>query len=112
MQLSGITEGPDAASGDAVSRPLTGLPTALHIELQAPPPSVARSLRLTAGQLAMMVTVRFEDLDSGRPVALTIAVLRPDMFRLVVQTPRPPLPAEDSGNLSDSWTHAVEDWEP
>ena len=40
----------------------------------------------------MMVTVRFEDLGSGQPVALTIAVLRPDMFRLVVQTPRPPLP--------------------
>lgn len=112
MQLTGLTEGPDAASGDAASRPLTGLPTALHIELQAPPPSVARSLRLTAGQPAMMVTVRFEDLDSGRPVALTIAVLRPDMFRLVVQTPRPPLPAENTGNLSDSWTHAVEDWEP
>ncbi len=112
MQLTGITEGPDAASGDANSRPLTGLPTALHIELQAPPPSVARSLRLTAGQPAMMVTVRFEDLDSGRPVALTIAVLRPDMFRLVVQTPRPPLPAEDSGHLPNSWTHAVEDWEP
>jgi DNA-binding GntR family transcriptional regulator len=112
MQLTGITEGPDAASGDGASRPLTGLPTALHIELQAPPPSVARSLRLTAGQPAMMVTVRFEDLDSGRPVALTVAVLRPDMFRLVVQTPRPPLPPEDSGNPSNSWTHAVEDWEP
>lgn len=109
MQLTGIAEGPDAASGDANSRPLTGLPTALHIELQAPPPSVARSLRLTPGQPAMMVTVRFEDLDSGRPVALTVAVLRPDMFRLVVQTPRPPLPAEDSGHLPNSWTHAVED---
>jgi len=112
MQLTGITEGADAGSGDSGSRPLTGLPTALHIELQAPPPSVARSLRLTAGQPATMITVRFEDLDSGRPVALTIAVLRPDMFRVVVQTPRPPLPAEITGNLSGSWAHAVEDWEP
>ena len=114
MQLTGITGGPDAGSDDADGRPVTGLPTALHIELQAPPPSVARTLRLTAGQPAMMVTVRFEDLGSGRPVALTIAVLRPDMFRLVVQTPRPPLLAnsEYAGNLSDSWTHAVEDWEP
>jgi DNA-binding GntR family transcriptional regulator len=113
MQLTGITtEAPADGSGDPGRRPLTGLPTALHIELQAPPPSVARSLRLTAGQPAMMITVRFEDLDSGRPVALTIAVLRPDMFRVVVQTPRPPLPAENTGNLSGSWTHAVEDWEP
>src|SRR5215472_18489457 len=104
MQLTGITtDGPDDGSGTPHRRPLTGLPTALHIELQAPPPSVARSLRLTAGQPAMMITVRFEDLDSGRPVALTIAVLRPDMFRVVVQTPRPPLPSENTGNLSGSW---------
>jgi DNA-binding GntR family transcriptional regulator len=114
MQLSGIAAGLDAASADGDSQPVTGLPTALQIELQAPPPSVARTLRLSAGQPAMMVTVRFEDLDSGRPVALTVAVLRPDMFRLVVQTPAPPLPAEagNAANLPDSWTHAVEDWEP
>jgi DNA-binding GntR family transcriptional regulator len=112
MHLTGITDEPGAGSGDGDGRPLTGLPTALQIEMQAPPPSVARSLRLTAGQPAMMVTVRFEDLDSGRPVALTIAVLRPDMFRVVVQTPRPPLPAGNAGNLSGSWAHAVEDWEP
>jgi DNA-binding GntR family transcriptional regulator len=112
VQLTGIAEGPDAGAGGTGSRPLTGVPTALHIELQTPPPSVARSLRLTAGQPAMMITIRFEDLDSGRPVALTIAVLRPDMFRVVVQTPRPPLPAENSGNLSGSWAHAAEGWEP
>jgi DNA-binding GntR family transcriptional regulator len=110
LQLTGINEpGTDDAQG---GRPLSGSPTALHIELQAPPPSVARSLRLTAGQPAMMVTVRFDDPDSGRPVALTIAVLRPDMFRVVVQTPRPPLPDQSSDGSSGSWTHAVEDWEP
>ena len=91
---------------------LAGSPAALHIELQAPPPSVARSLRLTAGQPAMMVTVRFDDERTGRTVALSIAVLRPDMFRVVVQSPHPPLPDGDAGNLSASWTHAVEDWEP
>ena len=91
---------------------LSGSPAALHIELQAPPPSVARSLRLTAGQPAMMVTVRFDDERTQRPVALTIAVLRPDMFRVVVQSARPPLPDGDADNLSGSWTHAVEDWEP
>ena len=79
--------------------------------MQAPPLSVARSLRLTAGQPAIMVTVRFDELDTGRPVALTIAVLRPDMFRVVVETPRPPLPDGSSGNLSGSWAHAAEDWE-
>jgi DNA-binding GntR family transcriptional regulator len=89
-----------------------GAPSALHIELQAPPPAVARSLRLTAGQPAIMVTVRFDDPESDRPVALTIAVLRPEMFRVVVQSPRPPLPDGNEGNLSGSWTHALEDWEP
>ena len=105
------TTGPGSASGSAVPR-LTGTPAALHIEMQAPPPSVARSLRLTPGQPAVMVTVRFDDTDSGRPVALSVAVLRPDMFRVVVQTEQPPLPDETAGNPSGSWTHAVDSWEP
>jgi DNA-binding GntR family transcriptional regulator len=112
LQLAGVADELGVAGGDPDSRAVAGSPTALHIELQAPPPSVARSLRLTAGQPAIMVTVRFDELDTGRPVALTIAVLRPDMFRVVVQTPRPPLPDGAAGNLSGSWTHAVEDWEP
>jgi hypothetical protein len=45
-------------------------------------------------------------------VALTIAVLRPDLFRVVVQTPALPLPDGNTGSLSGSWTHALEDWEP
>jgi DNA-binding GntR family transcriptional regulator len=85
--------------------------TALHIEMQAPPPSVARSLRLTSGQSAMLVTVRFDAPDTGRPAALTITVLRPEMFRVVLQTPSPPLPDGDTGNLSGSWTHAIEGFE-
>ena len=89
--------------------------TALAIEFQAPPPSVARSLRLTAGQPAMIVTVRFDDLDSGRPVALTIGVLRPDMFRVVLQTPMPPLPAPPSDgdpvSSSGSTAHVAESWD-
>ena len=110
LQLTGATDEPGVAD-DPQATQVAGSPTALHIELQAPPPSVARSLRLTAGQPAIMVTVRFDEMDTGRPVALTIAVLRPDMFRVVVQTPRPPLPDGVSGNLSGSWAHAAEDWE-
>ena len=111
LQLTGIADDSAVEEGEQVSESPTGSPAALHIELQAPPPSVARSLRLTAGQPAMMVTVRFDDMAAGRPVALTIAVLRPDMFRVVVQTPQPPLPDGNAGTLSGSWTHAVEDWE-
>jgi hypothetical protein len=89
-----------------------GKPAALHIEMQLPPPSVARSLRLTAGQPAAMVTVRFDDPATGRPAALTVAVLRPDLFRIVVQTAEAPLPDGREGSLPGAWTHAVEDWEP
>jgi hypothetical protein len=108
LQLTGVAEEPDAGDRDQGGQMSAGVPAAVQIELQAPPPAVARSLRLTAGQPAIMVTVRFDELDTGRPVALTVAVLRPDMFRVVVQTPQP----DGTSNLSGSWTHAVEDWEP
>ncbi len=108
--------GPPVVSGPPLAAragpPPVAAATALHIEMQAPPPSVARSLRLTAGQPAMIVTVRFSVPDAGRPAALTIAVLRPEMFRVVLQTPLPPLRETDTGNLSGSWTHAIGGWEP
>jgi len=102
---------PLSLSGQAPSQPLVGSPTALHIEQQAPPPSVARSLRLSAGQPALMITVRFAEPESDRPVALTIAVLRPDMFRLIVQTPQPPLPATGAGGSGAPWAHTAEGWD-
>jgi DNA-binding GntR family transcriptional regulator len=64
-----------------------GQPVALHLEMQPPPSSVARGLRLRAGQPAAMVTVRFDDPVAGGPVALTVAALRPDLFRIVIDTP-------------------------
>jgi DNA-binding GntR family transcriptional regulator len=112
---------PDPEHGELV--PL-GEPRAVHVEMQPPPPSVARSLRLSAGQPAALVTVRFDDPDEGRPVALTIAVFRPDLFRIVVESGgqlvadggarRAGEPSEPSrkGTFSAAWTHAVEDWGP
>jgi DNA-binding GntR family transcriptional regulator len=102
---------PRPLAGQAPSQPLVGSPTALHIEQQAPPPSVARSLRLSAGQPALMITVRFAEPESDRPVALTIAVLRPDMFRLIVQTPQPPLPVSEAGGSAAPWAHTAEGWD-
>jgi DNA-binding GntR family transcriptional regulator len=107
-----VTDGePRPVAGPATGQPLVGSPTALHIEQQAPPPSVARSLRLSAGQPALMVTVRFADPESDRPVALTIAVLRPDTFRLIVQTPEAPLPGSDAGSAPVHWAHTAEGWD-
>jgi DNA-binding GntR family transcriptional regulator len=102
--------GPGASGQDRPA--LVGRPQALHIEMQPPPPAVARSLRLPAGQPATIVTVRFDDPADGRPVALTVAVLRSDLFRVVLQAPQVPLANGDEGSFSGAWTHAVEDWEP
>jgi DNA-binding GntR family transcriptional regulator len=112
--------GPDLSAADPPPDHLTLLPLAfpeppapqaLHIEMQPPPPAVARSLRLAAGQPATIVTVRFDDVAAARPVALTVAVLRSDLFRVVVQSPQRPLTdaAAESGSYSGAWTHVVED---
>ena len=64
----------------------------------APPqPSVARSLRLVPGQSAVSVTIRFDDQATGAPVGLTVVVLKPEQFRVVVQTGGPLSPGEDLG---------------
>jgi DNA-binding GntR family transcriptional regulator len=100
---------PDPERGDLAP---VGEPRAVHVEMLPPPPSVARSLRLSAGQPAALVTVRFDDPEAGRPVALTIAVLRPDLFRIVVESGENPLGDSEVRSFSGAWTHAVEDWEP
>ena len=115
---------PDPDHGGLVP---VGEPRAVHVEMQPPPPSVARSLRLSAGQPAALVTVRFDDADEDRPVALSIAVFRPDLFRIVVESGgqlladggasrtvervEPSVPGGE-GTFSAAWTHSVEDWEP
>jgi DNA-binding GntR family transcriptional regulator len=78
-------------------------PAGLYVELQPPAPSVARSLRLPAGQPAVNVTVRY-DSEEGCPAALANAVLRPDLFRVVVESPQAPHPASLlAGEPGDGW---------
>ena len=83
---------------------------ALQIELAPPPPSVARSLRLAAGEPVAMVTVSFEDPAAHRPVAITTAMLRPDLFRIVIQAAAGP--DGRAGGFASVWTHAATGWEP
>jgi len=54
------------------------------VQMQLPPYSLTRKLRLAAGQLAVLLTVLSGDGEEGHPAALTSAVLRPDMFRVTV----------------------------
>ena len=58
-------------------------PTAVDVELVPPQPSVARSLRLPPGQPAVTVTVRFS--DAGNTAALTVVIMKPDLFRVAVE---------------------------
>jgi hypothetical protein len=83
------------ADGQALGRPVLGVPAALHMEMQPPPSSIARGLRLGAGQPAAMITVRFDNEASGRAVALTVAALRADMFRIVVDWPADTAPVRN-----------------
>jgi len=57
----------------------------VDLELSPPQPSVARSLRLIPGQSAFSVTIRFDDHATGDPVALTVVILKPDQFRVVIE---------------------------
>ena len=87
-------------SGPAAS-PSAGLgagwrPVALCVEIKLPAPSVTRTLRLGPGEPAIAVTVSFTGPGSGLPVAVTAAVFRPDLFRIVVESPDSGPPAAGS----------------
>lgn len=79
-----------------------GAPAALHVEMQPPASAVARALRLRSGQPAAMVTVRYDDPTSKRPLALTVAALRSDLFRIVVDSPA------YHGSAADGWIGTVD----
>jgi UTRA domain len=101
---------PDASASDRPPPAVTGRARAVQIELAPPPPSVSRSLRLSAGELVATVTVSFEDPATHRPVAITTAMLRPDLFRIVIQATAAPDGRTDG--FASVWTHATAGWEP
>ena len=79
------------ARGGASQEPETSLaagrPAALNVELRPPQPSIARGLHLAPGQSAITVTIRFD--AAAAPVALTVVMLRPDFFKVSVETAAP-----------------------
>ena len=81
---------------------------ALQIEMGLPPPSAARTLRLSAGEPVATVTVSFAVPATGVPIALTMAMLRPELFRIVVEA----APGEGADVLASAWTHTADGWEP
>jgi hypothetical protein len=76
---------PEIASFGAVLS--SELPAAaVSVEMSPPQPAVARSLRLSPGQPVITVTVRFDDPGTGSPAALTVVMLKPELFRVAVDT--------------------------
>jgi DNA-binding GntR family transcriptional regulator len=59
---------------------------AVSVELSPPQPAVARSLRLSPGQPVITVTVRFDDPATGSPAGLTVVMLKPELFRVAIDT--------------------------
>jgi DNA-binding GntR family transcriptional regulator len=90
--------GEDTEPGQEEDRPvsslgsvLNGLPAAaVSVEMSPPQPSVARSLRLSPGQPVITVTVRFDDAATGKPTGLTVVMLRPELFRVAIDTTEAP----------------------
>jgi DNA-binding GntR family transcriptional regulator len=91
-----VTEALSAAEAGTFEETLQFLPdgaitagsayaAAVDLELSPPQPSVARSLRLVPGQSAISVTIRFDDEQSRSPVGLSVVVLKPDHFRVVIE---------------------------
>jgi Bacterial regulatory proteins, gntR family/UTRA domain len=87
-------------------------PGAVQLEMGLPPPSAARTLRLAAGEPVATLTVSFTDPASGSPVALTMAMLRPELFRVVVEAVSASVPGGRIDGLASAWTHAGDGWEP
>jgi DNA-binding GntR family transcriptional regulator len=87
-------------------------PGAVQIETGLPPPSAARTLRLAAGEPVATVTVSFAVPATGAPAALTMTMLRPELFRIVVGAARERRAAEGAGALASAWTHTGDGWEP
>lgn len=76
------------------------VPAAVHVEIQPPTRAGATYLDLKPGSPAITVAVRFDDRARARPAALTIATLRADTFRVVLDSSAPGIPPLDGTPLS------------
>lgn len=56
----------------------------VQLEMQQPPAGVAGLIHLPPGEKAIMITARVDERAAGGPAALTVAILRPDRFRVTI----------------------------
>jgi DNA-binding GntR family transcriptional regulator len=80
-------ESPADAGSSSFGSVLTGMSAAaVSVEMSPPQPAVARSLRLSPGQPVITVTVRFADSTTGTASGLTMVMLKPELFRVEIET--------------------------
>ncbi|MGH3177590.1 MAG: UTRA domain-containing protein, partial [Streptosporangiaceae bacterium] len=92
--LSDPLAGQDTEPGQAADQKLPSLGAVLNavpaaavsVEMSPPQPSIARSLRLSPGLPVIMVTIRFDDPATGEPAGLTVVMLKPELFRVSVDS--------------------------
>lgn len=89
--------------GEGAHSPGPLVARAVSVEMLPPPPSVARTLRLPAGAPTTLITVRFDDITTGTPAAVTIVVLHPELFRIALEW------SDGSKDDLGSWAPALED---
>jgi DNA-binding GntR family transcriptional regulator len=96
---AGDTEPGDEADQEfSFGSVLTPLPAAaVSVEMVPPQPSIARSLRLAPGQPVITVTVRFDDTATGEPAGLTVVMLKPELFRIAIDTTEAPAGTPSAG---------------
>ncbi|HET9082365.1 MAG TPA: hypothetical protein VFO01_17860 [Trebonia sp.] len=96
--------GEAANRGESQPQGPSSRPEAVSVQLSLPPVSVSRRLRLRPGQLAILVTVLTGTESATGPAALTVTVLRPDMFSVNLVTAAPPV--SGAAAPDDSWSLA------
>jgi DNA-binding GntR family transcriptional regulator len=96
--LSEPLAGQDAEPGQEADQEFPSFGTVLNdvpaaavsVEMSPPQPSIARSLRLSPGLPVITVTVRFDDPVTGEPAGLTVVMLKPELFRVAIDTSEAP----------------------
>jgi len=85
---------PEAGAGLSFESLLSGLPAAaVSLEMSPPQPAVARSLRLSPGRPVITVTARFDGSQADHAAALTVVMLKPELFRVAIETAGTPAAA-------------------
>ena len=88
---------------------------AVSVEMSPPQPAVARSLRLSPGQPVTTVTIRFDAADPDAPGGLTVVMLKPELFRVSIDTADAPVIAPLTATACRNGNHLdtrPSPWEP